>query len=489
MYPDQMMDNKYGSTQADRYRLERIHFWDSVARKKSTHGLGSAGYHQRLADIFRFHIAPGQRVIEIGCGEGDLLASVHPGYGLGVDFSEGMVARARQRHPDLDFVCADGLEFSSDQKFDLVILSDVVNDVWDIQGLFEQIRGYCHAETRLIINFYSRLWTPVLKLAEIFHLAQPPLEQNWVTVEDIVNLLRLTGFEVVRASEEVLFPLPIPVVNQICNQFLVRLWPFKYLALTNLVIVRPVPDSRDNQDRKEPSVTVVVPARNEAGNIENIFNRLPQMGSSTELLFVEGNSTDDTYAEIERQIALHPHILSGLYKQTGKGKGDAVRLGFQKARGDILMILDADLTMPPEYLPRYYAALVDGKGEFINGVRLVYPMEKQAMRLLNFLGNKFFSLAFSWLLGQTVKDTLCGTKVLYKSSYQKIQQNRSYFGEFDPFGDFDLLFGAAKLNQKIVDIPIRYKERVYGTTNIQRWKHGWLLIKMVVFAAFRLKFK
>jgi glycosyltransferase involved in cell wall biosynthesis len=233
---------------------------------------------------------------------------------------------------------------------------------------------------------------------------------------------------------------------------------------------------------------VIIPARNEAGNIPAIFARTPQMGEGTELVLVEGHSRDKTYAAIEATVAEHPERSCQLLRQTGIGKGDAVRLGFSRARGDVLMILDADLTVPPEDLPRFYEALVSGKGEFINGVRLVYPMEGQAMRFLNLLGNKFFSLAFSWLLGQSIKDTLCGTKVLWKKDYEAITNNRAYFGNFDPFGDFDLIFGAAKLNLKITDLPIRYRERTYGTTNIQRWKHGWLLLKMVLFAARRLKF-
>ena len=224
---------------------------------------------------------------------------------------------------------------------------------------------------------------------------------------------------------------------------------------------------------------MIIPARNEAGNIPDIFARTPDMGEGTELVFVEGHSRDNTYAAIEAAIAAHPERCCQLLRQTGVGKGDAVRLGFARARGEMLMILDADLTVPPEDLPRFYEALRSGKGEFINGVRLVYPMEKQAMRFLNLLGNKFFSLAFSWLLGQPIKDTLCGTKVLWKRDYEAIAANRAYFGDFDPFGDFDLIFGAVKLNLKITDLPIRYRERTYGTTNIQRWKHGWLLLKMV----------
>jgi glycosyltransferase involved in cell wall biosynthesis len=255
------------------------------------------------------------------------------------------------------------------------------------------------------------------------------------------------------------------------------------LALSNLVIARPTPERAP-----EPLVSVVIPARNESGNIKAIFERVPQMGRGTELVFVEGHSKDDTYAAIEREIAAHPSTPSLLLRQTGIGKADAVRLGYAKAKGDVLMILDADLTVPPEDLPRFYEALVSGKGEFINGVRLVYPMEKEAMRTLNFLGNKFFSVAFSWLLGQAIKDTLCGTKVMWKKDYDKVAANRSYFGDFDPFGDYDLIFGAAKLNLKIIDLPIRYRERTYGSTNISRWKHGLLLLRMVVFAARRIKF-
>src|SRR6185369_8119798 len=236
------------------------------------------------------------------------------------------------------------------------------------------------------------------------------------------------------------------------------------------------------------TVSVVVAARNEEGNIEQVIRRTPQLGGGTELIFVEGGSRDNTYAAIEKAIADHPDRAIKLFRQSGTGKGDAVRTGFANATGEILMILDADLTVPPEDLPRFYDAIVNGKGDFINGVRLVYPMEDQAMRLANVFGNKFFSIAFSWMLGQPIKDTLCGTKVLRRSDYELLAANRGYFGEFDPFGDFDLLFGAAKLNLKIVDLPVRYRERTYGETNIQRWKHGWLLLKMVMFAARKLKF-
>jgi glycosyltransferase involved in cell wall biosynthesis len=322
-------------------------------------------------------------------------------------------------------------------------------------------------------------------------MARPILQQNWLTTDDITNLLALEGYEAFRTFSDLLLPIKIPVLSSFTNRFLAKLWPFNLFNLTNFIIARPLRNEDLGHEKLdvEPTVSVVVAARNERGNIENIFRRVPKLGSDSEIVFVEGGSKDDTYEEIERCISEYSTIRSSVYKQAGKGKGDAVRLGFEKASGDVLMILDADLTMPPEELPKYYDALVSGKGEFINGVRLVYPMENQAMRFFNLLGNKFFSLAFSWILGQPIKDTLCGTKVLRKRDYEMIAANRSYFGEFDPFGDFDLIFGAARLNLKMVDLPIRYRDRTYGDTNISRWSHGWLLLKMVLFATKKIKFR
>jgi len=466
----------------ENFQTSRQTHWDAIACKRDTwRGMG-AWYHRRLEEIYRFLVSPGQRVLEIGSGTGDLLAALQPAYGLGVDFSAEVIARARQRHPGLEFIQADAHDLPSIQgPFDCILFSDTVNELWDVQQAFEQIRPLCGPRTRIILNFYSRLWEIPLALAQGLDLATPTLDQNWLTRQDVANMLNLAGFETIRAWQEVLWPLPL---GGLCNKFLARFWPFRELTLSNFVIARPQPQ----RPRKQPTISVIVPARNEAGNIRAIFERVPQMGQKTELVFVEGHSRDDTYAAIERELAAHPATPGLLLRQPGVGKADAVRLGFERASGDILMILDADLTVPPEDLPRFYEALVSGKGEFINGVRLVYPMEKQAMRSLNFLGNKFFSLAFSWLLGQPIKDTLCGTKVLWKADYEKIAANRSYFGDFDPFGDFDLIFGAAKRNLKIVDLPIRYRERTYGATNISRWKHGLLLLRMVAFAARRIKF-
>jgi len=466
------------------YQDRRKSHWDAFAQKREHwHGWGKA-YHRFLEEKYGFLVQPGSKVLEIGCGEGDLLAALRPSVGVGVDFSMEMIKRATSRHPELHFILVDAHDLSClKEKFDFILLSDTINELWDVQEVFEQIQPLCDRQTRLILNVHSRLWELPITLAQKLGVAVPTLEQNWLGREDIANLMNLTGFEPIRIWQEFLEPFRLPLIDSLVNRFLVRFWPFTELSLTNFFVAR----SRSIFE-ETPKVSVIIPARNEAGNIPAIFARVPHMGSETELIFVEGHSVDDTYHVLEQGIQAHPEWKSKLFKQEGVGKANAVQLGFEKAGGDIVMILDADLTVPPEDLARFYEALVTGKGEFINGVRLVYPMEKQAMQLANLIGNKAFSLVFSWMIGQPIKDTLCGTKALWRVDYRKIAANRSYFGDFDPFGDYDLLFGAAKLNLKIVDLPIRYRERVYGATNISRWSHGWLLLRMVSFAALRLKF-
>jgi SAM-dependent methyltransferase len=467
-----------------RYRQERIAHWDAVARESDRqHGWGGY-YHHRVEEILGHIVPPGQRVLELGCGRGSLLASLKPSRGVGVDFSEQMIDRAKRDHPSLHFIVADAHELELGEQFDFVILSDLLNDLWDVQAVLQQVAKFCTPRTRIVFNIFSQLWQLPLRLAQRLGLKQPTLSQNWLAVEDVQNMLHLANLEMVHRSEEILWPVYTPLIDTFSNRILVRFWPFNQGAMTHVIVARPAAVPVD----LKPTVSVIVPARNEAGNIPAIFSRVPEMGGRTELIFVEGHSSDDTYTAIEQAIAANPGRNARLFRQTGKGKGDAVRLGFAEARGEILMILDADLTVPPEDLPRFYDAIRTGKGDFINGVRLVYPMEEQAMQTLNLAANKVFGMLFTWLLGQSLRDTLCGTKVLRKTDYNRIVANRSYFGDFDPFGDFDLLFGAAKLNLKLLDLPIRYRQRTYGNTNIQRFHHGWLLLRMVIFAARRIKF-
>jgi ubiquinone/menaquinone biosynthesis C-methylase UbiE len=443
-------------------------------------------YHRDMENYCSFIVPEGTRVLEIGCGTGDILAAVKPSRGLGIDISPEMIKLAKQKYPQLEFQVGNAEELQVEEKFDYVILSDVIGYLEDIQRTFSQLKKVTTPQTRVLITYYNQLWEPVLRLGELLGLKMKQPMQNWLPLSEIQNFLYLADYEVIRKGYRFLFPKYIPLLSTLINKIIAKLPIINRLCLVEVLVAKQITPPGNPEDF---SCSVIIPCRNERGNIEGAVTRTPKMGRHTELIFVDGNSTDGTVEEIEKQIKKHKDMDIKLIPQgDGIGKGDAVRKGFAAATGDVLMILDSDLTVAPEDLPKFFNALVEGKGEFINGTRLVYQMEEGAMRFLNNIGNHFFSLAFTYLLEQRFRDTLCGTKVLLKSDYEKIAQNRSFFGDFDPFGDFDLIFGASKLNMKIVEIPIRYRERVYGTTKISRFSHGWLLLKMCALAWKKLKF-
>jgi hypothetical protein len=400
-------------------------------------------------------------------------------------------AHARMLPLSQEAVIKKGTEtlFHGFSPYEYIIASDVLGYVYDITSFLEDARKALTDTGHVVITQYSALWEPVLRVASYLGIRSSIPEQNWLSVLDLKNMAHLAGFETVKSGTKMIMPIYISGISELLNRYVANLWPFSHIGLFHYLVLRKVSTvsvSRAHQ----PSLSIIIPARNEAGTMEAIARDLPDLGSFTELIFIEGNSTDNTYAEIERVAQVYGAKRKILYgKQGGKGKGDAVRKGFDMATGDIVTIYDADMTVPAHEIAGFYNALIGDKGDFINGSRLVYPMEEQSMRILNFFGNKFFSMAFSWILGQPLKDTLCGTKMLRRSDYELIKKGRSFFGDFDPFGDFDLLFGAAKLNLRIIDVPVHYKQRVYGETNISRWKHGWLLLKMTVFAARKLKFR
>ena len=457
--------------------------FDELAEARPTPRRASRGYHRLVDAVLRSIVRPGASVLEIGSGAGDALAGVDPACAVGVDVSPGMVKLARSRHPGLRFEVAAGEELALDETFDYIVLSDLVPYVDDLLALFQNVAAHSTADTRIVVNSYSQLWRPILAVLELLRLKERTPIRNWMTIGDVKNLMQLTGLEPVTTTRRILFPLRIPLLSSFLNGIVGPLPIIRHLTLTWWIVARKHPP----EEPEELSVSIVVPARDEAGMIARIVEETPELGSRSELIFVEGHSTDGTADEIQRQIGLHPEREIVYLQQTGKGKGDAVRLGFEHAQYDVLMILDADLTVRPHELESFLEAIAAGRAEFANGSRLVYGLEPGAMRFLNLLGNKAFSLVFSALLEQGVKDTLCGTKVLKRRRYEQIAAGRSYFGDFDPFGDFDLLLGAAKLQLKIVDLPVRYQMRTYGDTKISRFRHGWLLVQMAVFAYRKLK--
>ncbi|HEY8232570.1 MAG TPA: glycosyltransferase [Vicinamibacteria bacterium] len=450
-------------------------------------------FYDRLTRILRVRVPPGERVLDVGCGSGDLLAALEPSHGVGIDVSAPAVRAAREGHASerLSFVEGDAADPAvlarAGGPFDTILLVNVVTQLSDVQATLEALHAVSHPRTRVLIYSYSRLWQPLLRLAELLGMKhrQPP--EAWLPPEEIKAMLALADFEVVRDDAHTVCPVGIPLVADLLNRYLGRLPLVDAFSLMFGIIARPGAGRGAGPRPPDPTVSVVIPCRNEAGHIAPLVASLPSLPEGSEFLFVEGNSTDDTAAVIERAVAEHPELPLRAFRQPGKGKGDAVRFGFAQAKGDVLLILDSDMGVAPGDVPKFVSALARGKCEMVNGSRLVYPMEGRAMRFLNLIANKFFALLFSWLLGQQVRDTLCGTKALWRADYERIAANRAYFGDFDPFGDFDLLFGAARLNLRIADLAVRYHERQYGETNISRFSHGWLLLQMSGFAARKLK--
>lgn len=460
---------------------------NSQAQERDRWVARNSFYYEEDLRYMRFLVPEGMRVLDLGCGDGRLLAALNPSYGVGVDFSPNMVAIAKKKYPDLEFHEGDvenpDVITGLSGTFDIIILSDTIGSLEDCQTALSQLHGLCTPDTRLIVAYYSRMWAPILRVARSLGLQMPQAAQNWLSTEDISNLLALSDFQVVKREWRQLLPRRLLGLGYFFNRYVAPMAVIRRVCLRNYIVARPAV----NLARAPMSATVLIPCRNERGNIEPAVQRIPHFCADMEILFVEGHSQDRTLEEIQRVIQAYPHLDIKVLVQDGKGKGDAVRKGFANARGEVLMILDADLTMPPEALPKFYNVLISGKGEFVNGSRLVYPMEDEAMRFLNLLANQVFSWLFSWLLNQRFTDTLCGTKVLTKKHYEQIAANRSYFGDFDPFGDFDLIFGASKLNLKVVEIPITYANRQYGETQISRFRHGLMLLRMVVFAFKKLK--
>ncbi len=464
-------------------------FFDGVAPRRDFWIGKNRYYYREIERLARLLVPEGSRVLELGCGTGGLLAAVKPSVGVGVDVSGRMIEIARSKYPGLRFIHSAAEDLQLEEDFDYIILSDTLSSSYDVQAVLKGVRRLASPRTRILITTFNYLWQPLIWLAMKLGQRMPQPPQNWLSRADLANLCALAGLQTIVSSHLLLCPRHIPGLSGFINRFIAHLPLVNHLCLVQYRLVRKMDVIAPEAAGSRYSCSVVIPARNEKGNIENAVKRMPRLGRDTEIIFVEGNSRDGTWEEILRVARVYGGEWDiRALRQEGAGKGDAVRLGFSAARGDILMILDADLTVAPEDLSKFYEAIATGQGEFINGCRLVYPMEKQAMAFLNNLGNKFFGALFSYLLGIRLKDTLCGTKVLFRWEYDKIAAGRAFFGDFDPFGDFDLIFGAVKQGLKVIEVPIRYRSRTYGSTNINRFRDGWLLLRMSVFAARKIKF-
>jgi 2-polyprenyl-3-methyl-5-hydroxy-6-metoxy-1,4-benzoquinol methylase len=500
------------------HRLRLLEFQRANSRQLASSRRRNLYLHRTINGLINRIVTPNSSVLDVGCGDGLLLGRLSPQRGVGVDINPDLIRQAAEMYPQMTFhPCAiEDYRPGEGETFDYIILSGVLQQIYDIHGVLRKLRYLCHARTRIIICTYSRVWQPAIRIAELLGIKCPVPEESWIPPSELENLLHQGDFEIVRKQPAILLPAGIPVISNLINRWAAPLPLLRHGCLVTISIARPLGLHRrssgtsvgiaspveapapsasvtsaksDGSTDDRSSISIIVPLRNEAGNVASLLARIPKMADRQEVIFVEGNSTDNTWDVLNEVVAgYRGDMRLAVYKQTGKGKRDAVRLGFAQSSGDVLAILDGDISVPPEELPRFFDLIFSGKAEFANGSRLVYPMESEAMQFLNMIANKCFGYAFSYLLGQSIRDTLCGTKVLRRDEYDRIAANRSYFGDFDPFGDFDLLFGAARLNLKILDVPVHYKQRVYGTTNISRFRHGLMLIRMCFFAARKICF-
>lgn len=440
-------------------------------------------FYKQLIHYLNTIIDENSKVLHVRSGTGFILSKLRTKKGVGVDDSEKFIEHAANEYKDLKFVCNDVEDVKVEDKFDYVLITST-EDIVDLKAVLDSVKKNCLPHTRVVVVYYNYLWQPTVRLAEKMGWRYRMEKHNWFGFNDVKNLLTLADYDFVANKRVILSPYNMWFISYFMNRFLARLPFFRLFTLMNITVARA-----NFAPEKEASVSIVIPCRNEAGNVEDAVNRIPKLGSHTEIIFCDDKSTDGTANVVREMIAKHPDKDIKLYEGPAISKSENVWVGFDKAQCDILMILDADLTVIPEELPYFYEAIVKRKGEFINGSRLVYPMHKNAMRFFNVVGNKFFSVLFSYILDTQVKDTLCGTKVVWRKDYARIKKLRGSWGMRDRWGDYELLFSASKLNLKIIDLPVHYNERVYGDTKMTgRFKNGVIMLKICIGALRKLKF-
>jgi hypothetical protein len=479
-----MAAGQFGPSALQRRAREVREHYDRVSAGRADYIQKNPYYFRQVCQLLRTIIPAGKRVLQVGCLTPDYLDAVAPSRGLGIDVSPKLVGAAAERFPHLQFRVHENYEIGDEEIFDYVLVMDI-NDQVDPIATLKALRPAMNERTRIIVHHYNHFWEPIIRAAERTGMKFPLPQQNWLSPGDIRNIFTHCDWEWLQIRRAVLAPKYVPLLSWLANSFLSRLPVIQHFNMINLTIARPLKPRPASGDY---SVSIVIPCRNEVGNVTAAVERIPDMGRHTEIVFCDDKSTDGTADKIRYLQKAHAHRDIKLYEGPGICKAFNVWTGFDRAEGDILMILDADLTTMPEELSYFYDAIASGKAEFINGTRFVFPMQGAAMKPFNIIGNRVFSAIFSFLLGQPITDTLCGTKVLMRRDWPAIRALSGTWGTDDRWGDYDLLFGAAKLNLRILDLPVHYQERFSGETKMTgRLRNGLIMLRMC-WAAFR-KFK
>jgi ubiquinone/menaquinone biosynthesis C-methylase UbiE len=447
----------------------RAHF-DALADRYLDLKKLNAFYNDYLIRWTKALVPPRRRVLDIGCGRGDVLAAVRPTVGLGLDLSPTMVRRAAADHghgtSGLQFIEQAVEEFQGDGTFDAALLTNTLEYAYDIGAILDRARAALRDNGRLLITTANPVWSPIFKAASKVGMRIPECDRLWVTNEDLDNLLKLHGFEVVDKRMDLVLPKPVPGLGDALNWAVSRTPVMRYLGSTQLIAARKLPEKA-----RAYSVSAIVPCYNEAGNVERCVREMVKLGSRTELIIVDDGSKDGTAALVNPALRSDIDVKVVSYSPN-VGKGNAVQRGFERATGDILMILDADLTTHPEELGPLYEAMSTGRAEFVNCTRFVYPMDGQAMKFANYVGNKVFTIAVSLVMDRRVSDTLCGTKAMFRTDYEHFTMGR------DPWGDYDFLFGAAQLRLAVCELPVHYRDRLAGVSKMNSMKHAKNLVRM-----------
>jgi SAM-dependent methyltransferase len=420
-------------------------------------------------------VPPGRTVLDVGCGRGDVLAAVRPGRGVGVDICPEMTLRAQADHPGFEFITGPIEDFSEPGRFDAALCINTLEYMWDVGAVLDAVHATLRDNGRLLVTTANPLWSPVFHVASALGLRIPECRRLFITQLDLVNMLELHGFDIVYQRMDLALPKRIPGLSALVNWTLSRIPGVRHLCSTQLVVARKIP-----RTRRDYSVSMVIPCHNERDNVQRCVREARRLGTSTEVIFVDDGSTDGTASAIDP--GLNPDLeVRVISYSPNRGKGSAVKAGFDAARGDIVVIVDADLTTHPEELQPLYEAFAMGRAEFVNGTRFVYPMEGRAMKWLNYMGNRLFTILVSLIMERRVSDTLCGTKAMFRSDYRHMVMGR------DPWGDYDVLFGAAQLRLVLRELPLHYRERTAGQSKMKSLRHTLNLLRMCWWGFWQVK--
>ncbi len=360
------------------------------------------------------------------------------------------------------------------KKYKTIILTDLFEVSTDILELLSMVNKLLGKDGIIVICSINQKWNRILNLFERLNLKDGNQKRLFINSTIVLNIAKVTGLEFVTQRNKQIFPFRMLGLGSLINNILeILFFPFSF----GIRIYSILNQQEKFNEEKKYSKSIIIPAKNEEKNLKPLLNQIPELEEDHEIILAIGDSEDKTY-EVAKEIKearCWPFEVK-VIKQTGKGKANAVWEAVEEASKEVIIILDADISVNPETIVQFNSVIDTGKASFVNGTRLIYGMESGAMRIVNNLGNRIFQYIVSIIIGQKITDSLCGTKVFFRKDFNKIKLWKELVQMKDPFGDFDMIFTAGYFGLKILEIPVRYQARVYGVTQIKRFRDGYKLI-------------